>query len=575
MDAQRFDTLARAVAGSGSRRGLLRGLAGAFALLAIGRRVPNASAQAGSLGPGDACWDDSQCSPSVMNYSPLICTDNGFDYDGPLNCCTGEGGACFSDEGCCGIAACLNGSCTVAPAYTTSPAPPYAPSYAGLGDPCQTNDECFAGGLVCDYVGQTDDFRCCMYEGGTCGWDGQCCGWQTCGPGGYCSSGAPDPGDGLPLGAQCTYAAQCSGGGYGVDCADNGGFVPACCLISGQSCAADLDCCMPNNCIGGYCGSVAPSGCSGYWCNCDPGNPYACDPGLSCCAVGGSYVCAGVDQRCTSPQSSTSSPAPPYAPSYAGLGDPCQTNDECFAGGLVCDYIGQTDDFRCCMYEGGTCGWDGQCCGWLTCGPGGYCSSGAPDPGDGLPLGAQCSYAAQCSGGGYGVDCADNGGFVPACCLTSGQSCWADLDCCMPNNCIGGYCGSAAPSGCSGYWCDCNPNDPYACDPGLGCCAVQGGFVCAGADQCGFVTCTGQGCPCIDGVLGNCDYGLECCVQGDPGAGGICGPIGNCYSSLASTCTAVWCDCAGHDPYACDAGLICCGPFEPDARGTCQSRENC
>jgi hypothetical protein len=339
VDAQRFDQLARAVGGNGSRRRVLRGLAGAIALLALGRSGPSASAQ-GSRGPGDACWDDSQCSASVMNYSSLVCADNGFDYDGPLNCCTGEGGFCFSDEGCCGSAYC-----------------------------------------------NTDNARCVRTSSDT-----------------------------------------------------------------------------------------------------------------------------------------------PYFP---GPGDPCQVNDECFALGLVCDYVGLTDDSRCCGYEGSSCGWDGQCCGWLTCGAGGYCTSGGPGPGDGLPLGAQCQYATQCSGGGYYVDCADNGGYVTACCLLGGQSCSSDLDCCMPNSCIGGYCGSAAPSSCTGY-----------------------------------------GCPCIDGVP-SCDYGLECCVQGDPGAGGICGPVGNCYAAMAGPCTGVGCDCSVQDPYTCDPGLFCCGPGGPGARGTCQRPGEC
>ena len=106
MDEQRFDDLAKRVGGSRSRRGLLRGLAGAVGITVFGRRVQVADAQYGSLGPGDACYDDSQCSALVMNYSPLFCADNGFDYDGPLNCCTYEEGFCFSDEGCCGGLVC-------------------------------------------------------------------------------------------------------------------------------------------------------------------------------------------------------------------------------------------------------------------------------------------------------------------------------------------------------------------------------------------------------------------------------------------------------------------------------------
>ena len=38
----------------------------------------------------------------LTKYSAMFCADNGFDYDGPFNCCTYESGYCYSDEGCCG-----------------------------------------------------------------------------------------------------------------------------------------------------------------------------------------------------------------------------------------------------------------------------------------------------------------------------------------------------------------------------------------------------------------------------------------------------------------------------------------
>ena len=121
MDGQRFDTLARAVAGNRSRRGLLGGLVGAVGLLALGRRAPDVAAQGGYLGPGEACYDDSQCGNT--RYSQMFCDNNGFDYDGPLNCCAYEGGYCYSDEGCCGIASCITGSC-ISPPSNAGPVTP-------------------------------------------------------------------------------------------------------------------------------------------------------------------------------------------------------------------------------------------------------------------------------------------------------------------------------------------------------------------------------------------------------------------------------------------------------------------
>ena len=371
MDERRFDTLARGIAASGSRRGMLRALAGGVALLLLGRRAQGVSAQYGTLGPGDPCYDDSQCSPSAGGYSPLLCADNGFDYDGPFNCCTGEGGFCFSDEGCCGFASCINGSCT-----STGSGP-------GGGDQCQFNDECFASGLVCDYVGETDDFRCCSYEGGSCGWNGQCCGWLTCGAGGYCGDAGPAPDGGLPLGAQCSYAAQCAGGGSYTDCANNGGFVPVCCLIAGQGCSADLDCCDTMGCYGGTCSYGAPSGCTGYWCNCTPDNPYACDGGLSCCNVGGSYVCADAEQcgfvTCSGVGCTCVGGAPGACDNGTMCcvqGDPgaigtCLPVDACYVSMSACTDVGCS----CAVHDPYACGPNLICCGPGEAGAIGTCQT--------------------------------------------------------------------------------------------------------------------------------------------------------------------------------------------------------
>jgi hypothetical protein len=52
-------------------------------------------------------------------------------------------------------------------------------------------------------------------------------------------------------------------------------------------------------------------------------------------------------------------------------GDPCQYDTQCVAGGTSCDYVGATDDYRCCGYVGDRCAGDESCCGWLVCPPGG------------------------------------------------------------------------------------------------------------------------------------------------------------------------------------------------------------
>ena len=145
MDGRQFDNVARTLARRRSRRGLLGGLA---AGLLAARDRSSTLAQGMFLGPGDPCYDNAQCRGAD---APLVCADNGFDYDGALNCCTGAGSRCGFDEACCGSASCLGGIC----------------SYAGPGDPCQHSSQCVAAdtAVSCDYVAVTDDYRCCALAG--------------------------------------------------------------------------------------------------------------------------------------------------------------------------------------------------------------------------------------------------------------------------------------------------------------------------------------------------------------------------------------------------------------------------
>jgi hypothetical protein len=110
MDDHRFDSLARSLAGQGSRRKLMRGLLGGGALLAASSlRLPWAAAQSGRRGPGDPCRHDRQC---LAADTSLVCAWNGFGHDGDFNCCTYEGGRCADDSGCCGYGVCAGGLCT-------------------------------------------------------------------------------------------------------------------------------------------------------------------------------------------------------------------------------------------------------------------------------------------------------------------------------------------------------------------------------------------------------------------------------------------------------------------------------
>ena len=112
VDEQRFDRLARTVGGQRTRREAMRWLAGSMAAVVALVRGGSAAAHA-SVQLGGACYDSSQCRDDG-GFGPVYCDENGYDYDGPLNCCRYEGGYCGENhENCCGQLECWNGGyCT-------------------------------------------------------------------------------------------------------------------------------------------------------------------------------------------------------------------------------------------------------------------------------------------------------------------------------------------------------------------------------------------------------------------------------------------------------------------------------
>ena len=273
MDPDRFDHLTRAVAGRRSRRAALRALAGAAAALLPFARGSRTQAMQGFVPIGGTCYHSDQCY-DPGGFGPLYCDDNGFAYDGDFNCCRYEGGFCGDfDENCCGNLACVNGTCTA------------TVDYRGPGEPCWSDEQCRAasGALYCadNGFGST---ACCAAEGDRCATHEGCCGYLGC-YSGICNYPDAISAQGLPLGSVCAYALECEGGGYFADCAFNtaaGG--PRCCLINGQGCSSDGDCCGSDVCIDA--GFGAGGRCVQY-----PGGPCLADDG---CIVG--YVC--LDGRC-------------------------------------------------------------------------------------------------------------------------------------------------------------------------------------------------------------------------------------------------------------------------------------
>ena len=282
MDEQRFDRLARTVGGQRTRREALRWFGGSMAALVALVRGERAVAQ-GTIQLGGACYDSGQCRSD--GSGPVFCADNGYEYDGPLNCCRYEGGFCGENhENCCGQLECWNGGyCTDVSGSRSGSSGAGGSYYRGPGEPCQSDDQCRAasGAFYCADNGVYYDgaLHCCAFEGDRCGADDHCCGSASC-INGICGYYGPGPGYGLPLGASCTDTSQCNGGGYGVLCV--GSYTlpgMTCCLMNGQGCAFDGDCCGSDLCM--FQDRRIGSTCAQYYggeCNSDLG----CGRGLTC-----------------------------------------------------------------------------------------------------------------------------------------------------------------------------------------------------------------------------------------------------------------------------------------------------
>ena len=118
------------------------------------RRSSSGTTPSGGLALGAQCTSTQQCTQSGGS---TVCADNGFDGDGPLNCCRNEGGACTGvsySADCCGGLYCVNGVCT----NNTS-------GGLAIGAQCNQSGQCSqaSGAAVCASNGIDTDgaFNCC------------------------------------------------------------------------------------------------------------------------------------------------------------------------------------------------------------------------------------------------------------------------------------------------------------------------------------------------------------------------------------------------------------------------------
>jgi hypothetical protein len=267
----------------------------------------------GGLTLGAQCTSSAQCSQA---NGPTVCANNGYDGDGPLNCCRNEGGSCSGvnySADCCGGLYCVNGICT----NNTS-------GGLAIGAQCSQTGQCSQanGAAVCASNGIDADgeLNCCRNGGGACSQDSNCCGGLFC-VGGVCGSGGGSGGT-VGLGGQCAATGECSQAGGAVFCDDNGIASDGalnCCRYEGGGCATGSHCCGGLDCRDGVCS-----------------------------ALGGGRGGGNI-----------------------ALGGECAADAECSSSGgsSFCRNNGYDHDGRlnCCRYEGGACSDPGHCCAGLLC----------------------------------------------------------------------------------------------------------------------------------------------------------------------------------------------------------------
>ncbi len=268
----------------------------------------------GGLALGAQCTSSQQCTQAG---GATVCADNGFDGDGPLNCCRNQGGACTGvnySADCCGGLYCVSGVCT----NNTS-------GGLAVGAECSQTGQCSqaSGAVVCASNGVDADGRlnCCRNNGGACARDSDCCGGLFCG-GGVCGTGGGSGGT-IGLGGQCAATGECSQDGGAVFCDSNGIASDGalnCCRYEGGGCATGSQCCGGLDCTNGVCSPIGGGG------------------------QGGGNI---------------------------GLGGECAADGECTAqgGASFCRDNGIATDGRlnCCRFEGGSCIGGSGCCAGLLC----------------------------------------------------------------------------------------------------------------------------------------------------------------------------------------------------------------
>ena len=287
MDSDRFDSLTRQMAGSQSRRTLLRTLAGGLTAAVVGLARPG-SAEAAKCGKegqpcgccqrglsctgGACCPTDrvcgSACCPAGHTCQNGSCVRAGSGVGSPGGCPAGQaacaggcaditsdiancgacGRACPRSTDPCGIAICTNGVCGFAPAAPGAVCRPAA-------GPCDVAEYCDGASPSCPPDAFLPATVACRPVAGECDVAEYCSGTAAA-----CPPDAFLPATVACRAASCTdgiatYAATCTGGGATCSTLVSEACTPRVCGATAclTTCAADTDCVANYHCDSGAC----------------------------------------------------------------------------------------------------------------------------------------------------------------------------------------------------------------------------------------------------------------------------------------------------------------------------------
>lgn len=329
MEPIAFDTLARAIAQTGNRRGLLRLLA-AIPLFAVAATVD--SDAAGAERPNDRLQgrtpqrNKKQRNQRRRNNK----NNNNGNNKGAGESCAANGNLCSQDSDCCS-ANCFSFVC----------ADRVSECSAGGGTrQCVPPAKGCAGGICC-YGSVACGNTCCELPANQCNPDGFCCapncdgrqcGPDGCGAGGTCQPGCKDK-------QTCSSTGQCQGTPTCAQSCKNG-----CCDAQGN--------CQPGNTVqacgtGGAqcqaCPSAPPdetatcaNGVCGATCNIGPCKGKCCPSGQHCfpdgCCTAIYDPCTADSQCCSFPRSTCKTVGSSQVCCGVSNVSVCHSNDQCCSG---------------------------------------------------------------------------------------------------------------------------------------------------------------------------------------------------------------------------------------------------